>query len=101
VKIPELGDIYERKYTYDEMKVAYLLGQYFGDSLKKLDYEDVVKIAASIFEYWKPMYNGGTEFDCKNREEEGYIQKYAERIAELVIERYKHGTLFMPPPQEM
>ena len=38
-------DVYDYNYTYDEMKVMCIIGDYGGELAKDLDYEDCVKIA--------------------------------------------------------
>ena len=90
-------DVYERKYTYDEMKVMSLIENYCGDSL--LDYEDLCRIAEAVYAHWSNDDERDEEkvdkypwIEIINTEEEGYIQSYAQRVLPEFIKLYKETT---------
>lgn len=62
-------DIYNRKYDYEDMKLAIFLTE---QHLDLEDYEDILHLLVKI----KEDYN--KEFDHLSFEERGYIQKYAQ-----------------------
>ena len=93
-------DVYNYKYSYDEMKIMYLL-----PNKKDLTYEDMCWIAHCIYELWNSsyeskfcakVYNKTAEeilmkddfYQIQTREEEGYSQAYVERVAPRLIEKY-------------
>ena len=86
-------DVYERKYTYDEMKVMSLIDYYAQDSF--LDYEDLCRIAESVYAHWANADEREQEkiskypwIEINDTEEEGYIQAYANRVLLQFIQLY-------------
>lgn len=86
-------DVYERKYTYDEMKVMNLIDYYTGDSF--LDYEDLCCIAEAVYTHWANDDERDLEkinkyhwIEIDNEEEYGYIQAYAQRVLPEFIKLY-------------
>ena len=92
-------DVYERKYTYDEMKVMSLIDGYCGDSF--LDYEDFCRIAEAVYAHWSNDDERCAEKVCRypwieicDDEEMGYIQAYASRVLPEFIQLYKEEKLY-------
>ena len=88
-------DVYDRKYTYDEMKVMSLILQY-GDDMFVLDYEDLCRIAEAVYAHWANDDERDQEkvdkypwIDIYGEEEYGYIQAYASRVLPEFIQLYK------------
>ncbi len=87
-------DVYERKYTYDEMKVINIIDNYTGDLF--LDYEDLCCIAEAVYAHWidgrdaseDEKYDKYPWLEFKNEEEYGYIQAYAQRVLPEFIKLY-------------
>lgn len=86
-------DVYERKYTYDEMKVMSLINDYAQDSF--LDYEDLCRIAEAVYAHWANADEREQEkidkypwIEIDSVEEEGYIQAYANRVLLKFIQLY-------------
>ena len=94
MKIFSKFDVYEHKYTYDEMKVMFVLSQ-INDSM--LDYEDLMCIAEAVYAHWidgrdaseDEKYEKYPWLEFETSEEDGYIQAYAERVLPYFIELYK------------
>ena len=91
-------DVYERKYTYDEMKVMSLIHEYEEDT-DFLDYEDLCRIAEAVYahwanddERWEEKVDKYPWIEIYNTEEEGYIQSYAQRVLPEFIKLYKETT---------
>ena len=89
-------DVYERKYTYDEMKVMSLIDIYAGDLF--LDYEDLCRIVNAVYQSWvdspilkllETQYKQYPWLEIKTQEEDGYIQAYAQRVLPEFIQLYK------------
>jgi hypothetical protein len=90
-------DVYERKYTYDEMKVMCLIDTYH--MTYNLDYEDLCRIVEAVYAHWA---NDDERYEEKvskypwieidGIEEEGYIQAYAQRVLPEFIKLYKETT---------
>jgi len=96
-------DIYNASYTYDEMKIISILPETKGSL-----YEEMCWLAHIIYQLWNAAYNykyrdtdDESATDCfmelicanefyqiQSREEEGYSQAYAERVAPKLIEEY-------------
>lgn len=87
-------NVYDRHYNYDEMKVMSVITQ--CKEAKDLDYEDMCKISEAIFAHWIDGRDESEDekyalypwLEFESQEEDGYIQKYAERVAPLFIELY-------------
>ena len=94
-------DVYERKYSYDEMKVMSVM-DYYQDDTNGLDYEDLCRIAEAVYAHWANDDERSKEKVDKypwidiwdDQEEYGYIQSYASRVLpefiKLYKEEYKH-----------
>ena len=92
-------DVYEHKYTYDEMKVMSLIDVYAGDSF--LDYEDLRRIVNAVYQSWidapiikflDTQYKQFPWLEIKTQEE-GYIQAYAQRVLPEFIKLYKEKNV--------
>lgn len=87
-------DVYDRKYTYDEMKVMRVLSAF--PDIDSLDYEDLMRICEAVYAHWvdgrdaseDDKYQKYPWLEMQGREEEGYIQVYAQRILPELIELY-------------
>lgn len=95
-------DVYEHKYTYDEMKVMCVIGECCdGDSDDCLNYEDLCRIAEAVYAHWidgqdeceAEKYEKYPWLDFESEEEYGYIQAYAARVFPEFIKLYKDGVL--------
>lgn len=91
-------DVYERRYTYDEMKVMSLIDGYVGDAF--LDYEDLCRIAEAVYAHWANGDERWTEkvmkypwLEIGDFEEDGYIQVYAQRVLPEFIKLYEEEYL--------
>lgn len=88
-------DVYERKYSYDEMKVMVVIG--CTPEAQDLDYEDACCIAEAIYAHWVDGRSADEDekyakypwLEFKNCEEYGYIQAYALRVLPEFIKLYK------------
>lgn len=88
-------DVYNRNYNYDEMKAISIITQ--CKEAEDLGYEDMCKIAEAIYAHWidgrdeseDKKYAMYPWLEFQNQEEDGCIQKYAERIAPMFIKLYK------------
>lgn len=86
--------VYSRNYTYDEMKVMCVLAKY--PDIENLDYEDLMRICEAVYAHWvdgrdaseDEKYQKYPWLEMQGREEEGYIQVYAQRILPELIELY-------------
>ena len=90
-------DVYERKYTYDEMKVMCMLAD--SNDAKRLDYEDLCYIAEAIYAHWANDDERSNEklekypwLEIDDFQEEGYIQAYADRVLPEFIKLYEETT---------
>ena len=97
-------DVYSRKYTYDEMKVMCCIPYAMQFDSRGLDYEDLMRIVAAVYEHWltgidtpsdSEEYTKYPWLEILTNEEEGYIQHYAERVLpefiKLYLEELKNG----------
>lgn len=87
-------DVYERKYTYDEMKVMCIIDTYH--TTYNLDYEDLCRIVEAVYAHWvndDEMSEEKVEkypwIEIYGEEEYGYIQAYASRVLPEFIKLYK------------
>lgn len=79
----KIKDIYDKKYDYDDMKIAICIKDfynYFEEKLKEyyeefLDFEDLITLAVEIKNNWQIDYDNG----ALTQNEIGYIQEYAFR----------------------
>ena len=87
-------DVYDRKYTYDEMKVMCVLSAF--PDIDSLDYEDLMCICESVYAHWidgrdsseNEKYEKYPWLEFESKEEDGYIQVYAQRVIPHLIELY-------------
>ena len=91
-------NVYERKYTYDEMKVMNLIAQEYQEETNELDYEDVCCIAEAVYAHWanddercQEKVNKYPWIEICGDIEYGYIQAYAKRVLPEFIFLYKIG----------
>lgn len=90
-------DVYDYNYTYDEMKVMCVIGYSDNVFTEDLDYEDCVRIASAIYWHWvdgrtadeDEKYAKYPWLEFETREEDGYIQVYAQRVLPEFIKLYK------------
>ena len=89
-------DVYERRYTYDEMKVMNLIAQEYQEETNELDYEDVCRIVEAVYAHWaddeeryKEKVDEYPWIDVNGDVEYGYIQAYAKRVLPEFIFLYK------------
>lgn len=95
-------DVYERKYTYDEMKVMCVIGELGGTVSDNLDYEDLCRIAEAVYTHWvdgvsvdeDEKYKKYPWLAFETTEEEGYVQAYAYRVLPEFIQLYKDKYLY-------
>ena len=88
-------DVYEHKYSYDEMKVISVLSTI--DDARQLDYEDWMYIAEAVYAHWMDGRDESEDIkyakypwlEFQNDQEDGYIQLYAERVLPNFIKLYK------------
>ena len=88
-------DVYERKYTYEEMKVMCLIDTYH--TTYNLDYEDLCRIVEAVYSHWidgrdvseDEKYAKYPWLEFQSDEEDGYIQVYAQRVLPEFIKLYK------------
>lgn len=98
MKIFSNFDVYEHKYTYEEMKVMFVLDHIEG--IDTFDYEDLCRIAEAVYSHWidgrdvseDEKYAKYPWLDFKTDEEDGYIQAYALRTLPKFIELYKESV---------
>lgn len=94
-------DVYSRKYTYDEMKVMAILSSLEKGDNSSLDYEDLMRIVEAVYAHWidgrdsseNEKYKQYPWLEFANREEDGYIQAYAERTLPEFIKMYKETKI--------
>lgn len=87
-------NVYDRKYTYDEMKVMCVLAKY--PNIENLDYEDLMRICEAVYAHWidgrdtseNEKYDKYPWLEFESKEEDGYIQTYAQRVIPHLIELY-------------
>ena len=92
-------DVYDRKYTYDEMKVMCLIDTYH--TTYNLDYEDLCRIAEAVYVHWidgrsadeDEKYAKYPWLEFETSEEDGYIQAYANRVLPKFIQLYKETMI--------
>lgn len=101
MKIFSEFDVYNKEYTYDEMKVMRVLAQY--PDITGLDYEDLMCICEAVYTHWADGINKSENekyarypwLELQSNEEEGYIQAYANRVLpefiKLYLEEFKNG----------
>ena len=94
-------DVYERKYTYDEMKVMCEIGGFCSDHCISLDYEDLCRIAEAIYAHWANDDERSEEklekypwLEIKDFNEDGYIHAYAYRVLPNFMRLYKEENLY-------
>ena len=88
-------DVYERKYTYDEMKVMCVLS--LTPEAQELDYEDCMIIVDAVYWHWvdgmdaceDEKYEMYPWLEFETAEEDHYIQAYAARVLPELIRLYK------------
>lgn len=90
-------DVYEHKYTYDEMKVMSVLAREYSDTIidDRIDYEDLCRIAEAIYAHWANADERDQEkvsifpwIEVNGFEEEGYVQVYAIRVWDMFVQLY-------------
>lgn len=88
-------DVYGYSYDYNHLKVVACIER--SESVSKLeDYEDVAIVAEAIVNYWSDgrdasedaLYEQNEWLEIKSREEDGYVQAYAERVVDKFIDAY-------------
>lgn len=96
MKIFSSFDVYERKYTYDEMKVMNLIAQEYQEETNDLDYEDVCRIVEAVYAHWvnddercQEKVDEYPWIEVNGSVEYGYIQAYAKRVLPEFIFLYK------------
>ena len=85
-------DVYNYKYTYEQMKVACIIGNM--PDADDLDYEDIMYIVDAIDTMWCWKEYRTDEYPWLkfvSKEEEGYIQAYAQRVLPELIKLYKEA----------
>jgi hypothetical protein len=95
VKVFSNFDVYERKYTYEEMKVMCLIDVYH--TTYNLDYEDLCIIVEAVYAHWIDGRDASEDekyakypwLEFETSEEDGYIQAYATRTLPNFIKLYK------------
>lgn len=95
MKIFSNFDIYNTGFTYDEMKVMNVLSRQQG--IDCFDYEDLMRICRAVYDHWvdgrdtseDEKYKMYPWLEFETSEEDGYIQKYADRILPNLIKLYK------------
>ena len=94
-KVVLFGDfnVYEKQYTYEEMKVMCVLSGM--PAIKNLDYEDLMHIVAAVHCFWanqeqieEEVFEEYPWLETESVEEEGYIQAYASRVLPYFIKEY-------------
>lgn len=88
-------DVYDYNYNYDHMKVMGVLA-ILTDG-QGLDWEDLANIAIAIYDHWVDGRDASEDdkyalypwLEFENSEEDGYIQKYTQRVGLLFLEEYK------------
>ena len=90
-------DVYERTYTYDEMKVMCIIDTYC--TTYDLDYEDLCRIVEAVYAHWANDDERSDEkvgkypwIEVNNDAEYGYIQEYAQRVLTEFLKLYKETT---------
>lgn len=94
----EMMDVYTYSYNYDEVKTIAVIQEYLATNKIEynLDYEDMCCIANAIYYHWVDGRDSSEDekyaeypwLEFQSREEDGYIQKYAERVVPYFIELY-------------
>lgn len=92
-KVTEILDIYNKKYDYDDMKIAICIGKFYNENqcnrnlteTEDFDtFEDIITLAVEIKNNWQIDYDNG----ALTQNEIGYIQEYAFRYLK---EKYNIG----------
>lgn len=91
------GDIYGKKFAYDEMIAMGILVSYAEQNDIPFDFEDFAVIAEAIYAHWiegrsdceDEKYTKYPWLEFKSLEEDHYMSKYAYRVAPEFIELYK------------
>lgn len=91
------GDIYGKKFAYDEMIVMGILVSYAEQNDIPFDFEDFAVIAGAIYSHWiegrsvceDEKYAKYPWLEFNSIEEDHYISKYAYRVAPEFIELYQ------------
>ena len=86
--------VYDRYYTYDEMKVMCVLSTF--PDIDNLDYEDLMRICEAVYSHWidgrdsseNEKYEKYPWLEFESKEEDGYIQAYAQRVIPHLIKLY-------------
>ena len=97
MKVFSKFDVYNRQYTYDEMKVMFVLSQINESNDGIFDYEDLMRITEAVYAHWidgrdaseNEKYEKYPWLEFENDAEDGYIQVYASRVLPKFIELYK------------
>ena len=90
--------VYDRKYTYGEMQVMFVLGHIEG--VDSFNYKDLCHIAESVYAHWidgrdaseDAKYEKYPWLEFETKEEDGDIQTYALRTLPKFIELYKESV---------
>lgn len=90
-------DVYERKYTYDEMKIMSVLTKNLDGAVieDEFDYEDLCYVAEAIYAHWantdaryQETVSVLSYLKVNGFEETGYVQAYAQRVWDSFIQFY-------------
>ena len=92
-------DVYEHKYTYEEMKVMFVLSRFNEVDFANLDLEDCMRIAEAVYSHWIDGRDASEDekyakypwLEFQTNEEDGYIQAYALRTLPKFIKLYKES----------
>lgn len=88
-------DVYDYKYSYNHLKVVACIES--SKSANRLeDYEDVAIVAEAIVNYWSDgrddseyeLYAQNEWLEIETGEENGYVQAYANRVADKFVDAY-------------
>lgn len=90
-------NVYNRQYTYDEMKVMNVLSR--CSDVDILNYEDIMRICEAVYAHWidgrdeseDEKYKKYPWLEFENTQEDGYIQEYAQRVLPEFIKLYIGG----------
>ena len=90
-------DVYEHKYSYEEMKVMSVLSRMYLNEAADLDYEDLMRIIEAVYGHWIDGRDASEDekyakypwLEFESEEEDGYIQVYARRVLPKFIKLYK------------
>ena len=97
MKIFSKFNVYDGVFTYDEMKVMYVLATQKGTD--SLDYEDLIYICRAVYDHWidgrdiseDEKYKKYPWLEFETEMEDGYIQEYANRVLPYFIALYRES----------